>query len=816
MRKKGILCGAIVLGIAIAAVVVYRWLFTGMPSLADIRQYEIEPSIRITDRHGALLYEMLPGGEGRRQYVSLDQVPLALQQAAVGTEDSSFYQNPGIDLIGIVRAVWINLTGGETISGGSTITQQVARTLLLSPDERFERTYRRKIREAVLAWQLTQRYSKDEILELYLNQTYYGGLAYGVEAAAQTYFGKPVSELDLAESALIAGLAQAPGLYNPFTDPDAAKERQKVVLALMVRHGMITAAQQALAEAEPLLYTSTPYPIEAPHFVMMVVADLDQQLPAEVLQSPQGITIRTTLDLEWQHQAEEIARRQLDRLNNPPAGEVSHNVSGAALVALDPATGEVLALMGSPDYFDASISGAVNMALSPVQPGSALKPVIYSAALDPARVDCWTAATMILDVRTAFSTHSGEPYAPANYDNTFHGPVLVRDALGSSLNIPAVAALDHAGLEEVFRLSRELGITTFTDPLEYDLSLALGGGAVRLIELTAAYGAFANGGYRVTPVTILEVTGVSGETLWTPAAPQRPRVLDERLAWLITDILSDDNARSIGFGLNSWLQLDRPAAAKTGTTTDFHDNWTLGYTPDLVVGVWVGNASHEPMRDVSGISGAGPVWHQFMRTALAGAPERDFLRPDGLAQVQVCSLSGMLPSDACPYTKFEWFIQGTAPTQVDTLYHRISLDAATGKLADETTPPEQRIEKLVLDLPLPAVPWARLQGLALFSDYLERADGTITLVITSPDPNAVFHLAADVPLTGQSLQVSAEAPAGLKGVRLLLDGQELARFEAPPFQVWWQLEIGDHEVWAEAVNQAGEPVTSAVIHFTVR
>lgn len=794
-------------------------MFAGLPAAGDFSRYKVEPSIRITDRHGRLLYEVLPESSGRHRHIGIESIPIELQLATVSTEDASFYTNPGLDLKGIVRALWINLRGGEAVSGGSTITQQVARNLLLSPDERYERTLRRKLRETILAWQITRLYSKDEILELYLNQMNYGAMAYGVEAAAQTYFAKSAADLDLAESALIAGLLQAPGLYNPYLDPEAAKARQEVVLALMEKHGLITEEQRRLAAAEKLVYASSPYPIEAPHFVMMVRAEIDQVLPEELLRSSGGITVRTTLDLDWQHHAESIVRRQIEALNNPPAGEVSHNVHNAALVAMHPASGEVYALLGSPDYFDASISGAVNMAVSPVQPGSALKPLIYASALDPTGKAPWSPATMILDVRTAFRTRSGQPYVPANYDTRYHGPVLVRDALGSSLNIPAVAALDHAGLEEVIALAKELGITTLKNPREYDLSLALGGGAVRLIELTAAYGAFANGGYRVTPALILEVTGADGEILYRPAQPPQPKVLDERVAWLITDILSDDRARAVGFGLNSALKLDRPAAAKTGTTTDFHDNWTIGYTPDLLVGVWVGNANHEPMRDVSGISGAGPIWHQFMRTALAGRPKLPFERPAGLVRVEVCSLSGLLPSAACPYRRTEWFIPGTEPVEQDLLYREIFLDAATGLLADETTPPERRLRKVVLDLPPEALSWARAEGIPLLSDYAVPMEGQAEpalLEIVSPDPNTTFFLTPDLPAKVQKARIASTGDPGIGETVLYVDGVELVRCPDASCAGWWALEIGSHQVHAQGVMEGGEVVESDGIVFHVR
>ncbi len=662
------------------------WLFHDLPSPEVLPANLTAPSVRITDRSGRLLYEILPDSSARHTSVRLDRVPLALQQATIATEDAHFYQNPGVDLSGILRAVWMNLRGGETLSGGSTITQQVARTLLMSDEERAQRTMQRKLRETVLAWQLARRYSKDEVLALYLNYSIYGGMSYGVEAAAQTFFGKPVSTLDLAECALIAGLPQSPATYNPFTDLDAARARQSVVLGLMVKNGYITAEQRAAAEREPLVLAGDPYPLEAPHFVMMVRAQLDGLLTPEQMRSGGGLVVRTTLDLDKQHLAEQAVTQQLERLRQQINDGAGHNVNDAALVALDPHTGDILAMVGSPDYFDDAHAGAINMALAPRQPGSALKPFIYASAFDPTRPAPWTPATMILDTTAHFVTHEGDPYTPANYDGLEHGPVLVRTALASSLNIPAVKALDHIGLPTLFEELARFGVRTLGDPDQADLSLALGGGEVRLIDLTAAYGAFASGGYRVTPVSILEIQDQQGDTLY--ASPQRApeRVLDARVSWLISDMLSDDSARAIGFGRNSMLKLDRPAAVKTGTTTNFHDNWTVGYTPELVVGVWAGNATHEAMRDVTGLTGAGPIWHQFLRAALTGTPESTFERPAGLVQIEVCALSGLLPTPDCPNQALEWFIDGTQPTQTDSFYHAVTLDAATGRLSDEFDP----------------------------------------------------------------------------------------------------------------------------------
>ncbi len=808
----------------------YAWLFTRLPSLDILPERLNPPSVRITDRFGRPLYEVLAEEGGRHGVVSLESIPLELQQGTIATEDREFYNHPGVDLIAIARALWIDIRasieGGEIITpvGGSTITQQVARNLLLTEQERTERSLRRKLRESILAWQLTQKFSKDEILALYLNQTYYGGLAYGVEAASQTFFGKSVTKLDLAESALLAGLPQTPSLYNPFTDPDAANVRQKVVLELMQKAGYIDEGQRALAEREELLFASSPYPIQAPHFVMMVRAQLDDLYTPEQIYEHGGLVVRTTLNLDWQEHAERAVSRQPERLQSGECG-VGHNVNNAALIALDPQTGEILALVGSPNYFDAANGGAINMTLAPRQPGSALKPLLYAAAMDPTQGSApsppWTAATMLLDVSTSFLTHDGKAYVPANYDQQEHGPVLVREALGSSLNIPAVLTLDHVGLERLFKGTTRLGITTLDDPEQYDLSLALGGGAVRLIELTAAYGAFANGGYRVSPVSILDVSDLNGNLLYSPSAPTQVRVMDERLTWLISDILSDNDARIIGFSEISSLRLDRPAAVKTGTTSNFHDNWTIGYTPELVTGVWVGNASYEPMRDVNGLTGAAPIWHSFTRTVLTGQPEGAFSMPDGMVKVEVCALSGLLPTPDCPYRRWEWFIEGTQPTQPDSFYQLVEIDAATGLLADENTPPERRVEQVVLDLPPEALPWARREGLILLSDLLAASqaaggsDSRAPLRILSPGYGSLYKFDPALDPETQKLLIEVVGDGSFNEVMVWVDGELVGLIADVPYQVWWSLVVGEHVVRAEGVREDGEVVVSEVVRFEV-
>jgi 1A family penicillin-binding protein len=808
-----ITAGALLLGL---------WLFAGLPSVDSIGQNLNSPSVRITDRYGRTLYEVLGDQSGRHAVVPLEDMPLSLKQATIATEDNSFYQNPGIDLRGIIRSAWINLRGGETIAGGSTITQQVVRNLLMSNQERSQRTLKRKLREAVLAWLITRRYSKDQILAIYLNQTYYGGLSYGAEAAAQTYFGKPVAELDLAESALLAGLPQAPNEYNPFTHPEAARQRQQTVLSLMESAGEISHVQRQLAEREPLVFAKQPYPIEAPHFVMLVRSQVDELFTPEEIYQHGGLVVRTTLNLDWQRLAESAVRRQIQALKYSPDG-LGHNTNNAALVAVDPENGQILAMVGSPDYFNAQDNGAINMAVSPRQPGSALKPVLYAAALDPSQPNPWTAATMLLDVKTSFVTHDGQSYTPANYDLKEHGPVLLRDALGSSLNIPAVITMDHVGLSRLFQFGARLGITTLNDPLDYDLSLALGGGEVRLSELTAAYGAFANGGYRVDENAILDIRDFQGNILYTPQPQPKVRVMDARVAWLISNILSDNDARIIGFGPNSILRLDRPAAVKTGTTSNFHDNWTVGYTPDLVVGVWTGNTDYEAMRDVNGLAGAAPIWHEFMRAVLAGQPPKDFQKPDGLTQVEVCAISGLLPTADCPYRRLEWFIDGTQPTRYDTFYQAVYLDARSGRLASPDTPAQDRLRRVVLDLPPAAQPWAHSQGLTLLSD-LQSLAGTPSaagdqaaalLQIISPSPSSTYRVATNLALSDQRIPIEAVGIADLQQVTLWVDGAQIAQFEAVPYQIWWPLSPGLHQVWARATLPGGQSIQSPTVSFNV-
>ncbi|MFC1976259.1 transglycosylase domain-containing protein, partial [Chloroflexota bacterium] len=496
-RKPKIIISLIAVSILALAVTIHQWLLVDLPHPNELYQHTTAPSTKIYDRHGTLLYEITDPHQGLHTPLTLDEIPQACVEATIATEDASFYRNPGVDAWAIVRALYINLEGGEVLSGGSTITQQLARNLLLSPQERVEISLTRKLREAILAWRLARTYSKDEILALYLNETYYGNLAYGLEAASRTYFGKHAAELDLAECAVLAGLPQSPANYNPLENPDAASARQNVVLDLMVKHGFIITDEADSARREKLGFAAIPFPIEAPHFVMFVRGELERHYGLEAIYR-QGLQVHTTLDLNMQNTARRIARYRLAELAEQKDGVPPRNVRNAAVVVLDPATGEILTMLGSPNYFDSRIDGAVNVTMATRQPGSSIKPITYAAAFDPkvAAAHSYqplTPASMMVDVRTAFVTQEGQPYVPENYDRTWRGPVLLRQSLASSYNLIAVKVLDYVGLDTMIDLARRMGITTF-DNKNFGLALTLGGGEVRLVELTAAYAALANGG----------------------------------------------------------------------------------------------------------------------------------------------------------------------------------------------------------------------------------------------------------------------------------------------------------------------------------
>jgi len=579
-----------------------------------LQQYQPGPqprlfqTTRIYDRNGILLAELID--EGERSWVAIDQIARPLIEATIATEDATFFANAGIDPLRMVGAAVQSAQEGEITSGASTITMQLARNLFLGPEQRYDQSLDRKLLEIGLAQELTQLYSKAELLEMYLNLLNYSHLAYGPQAAAQIYFGKNAADLNLAEASLLAGIPQQPANLDPYRNFDATKRRQRIVLDLMVRHGYLTTSEADAAFAEPLQLQPdrTLAPNRAPHFVQYVVESLDRRFGTGYTRRS-GLQITTTLDLRLQETAQTLVAEGV------AAAKESYDLSNAALVALRPNSGEILAMVGSADFTDPTIAGQVNVTLSSRQPGSAIKPILYAAALEQNLI---SPATIIWDTPITYTVTADQIYAPQNYDGLFHGPVTARTALANSYNIPTVKLLDALSVETMLETARAMGIRSLNQSADwYGLSLTLGGGEVTLLDLTVAFQTLASNGAYLPPNAILATTDSQGRPLYSTEAVAPLQVIDPATAFLVTDMLSDNEARTPAFGAASPLLLSRPAAVKTGTTTDWRDNWTIGYTRYLVAGVWAGNSDGRPMRNTSGITGAAPLWHTFMERVLA-------------------------------------------------------------------------------------------------------------------------------------------------------------------------------------------------------
>jgi penicillin-binding protein 1C len=713
---------------------VYGYYAKDLPDPNEIvtRQEQFETT-KIYDRTGqVLLMEVIDPRRGDRTLLPLEQIPEDFRNATIALEDKTFYSNIGIDPQGIARAFLLNLQG-QGVQGGSSITVQLVKNILIPEEERYEISYARKIKEAMLALEISRLYSKDQILEWYLNTNYYGNWAIGVEAAAQVYFGKHAQELTLAECAMLAPIVQYPAM-NPIDNPDQAKQRQGIALDRLVTEGYITRTEADAASAEPLQIHSSMlkrYDLIAPHFAVYVRKQLEDLYGAELLYRG-GLKVYTTVDLDIQRIAEEEARAQVARLQ-----EEGNDVTNSAVVVLRARTGEILAMVGSIDYWNEEIDGNVNVAVAPRQPGSSFKPFSYVTAFHQGH----TAAEMVMDVHTCFDDYPNPPYCPENYDREYRGPETLRTALARSRNIPAVKVLDMVGVGNVIRTAHAMGISTLNQDLDYyGLSLTLGGGEVWLLDLAYAYSVFANGGvmmgqptklarpgYReLDPVSILRVEDGQGQVLDEYRQPEARNVvladgreLSPQEAYLLTHVLSDNNARAAVFGSNSALRLSRPAAAKTGTTTDWRDVWTIGYTPQIVTGVWVGNNDNTPMEGVSSSRAAGPIWQNIMERIynegyaerLLGEVIEAFPVPSGMTKVEVCAVSGLLPNEHCPNRVNALFIEGTEPTEYCNIHRVERVNRQSGKLATACTPPELVEERVYEVYPPEAADWVREQGI---------------------------------------------------------------------------------------------------------
>ncbi len=607
-------------------------------------------STKIYDRNGKLLYKIYR--LENRTLVPLSDVPLFLRQAVVAIEDAEFYSHRGLSFRGIIRAVG-KILKEKKIEGGSTITQQLVKNALLSP----ERTLKRKIKEIILALWVEQKFSKDEILQMYLNEVGFGGAAYGVEEASQLYFGKSVKNINLAEAALLAGLPASPTTYSPFgAHPEKAKERQKQVLQRMVQEKFITQKQADEAFAEDLRLVIKKNNLLAPHFVMYV-KDILVKKYGEKMVEEGGLEVKTSLDLDIQNLAQEEVIKEVEKLK-------PLRISNGASLVTNPKTGEILAMVGSKDYFDLKNQGNYNVTTALRQPGSSIKPINYAVAL----LMGFTPATIIPDTPITYKIPGQPPYSPKNYDNRFHGNVSLRVALGSSYNVPAVKILSALGVSRMIEQGKKMGISTWDDPSKYGLSLTLGGGEVKMTDMAVVYGTLANLGVKVPLHPILEVKNYKGKILEKLECKEEfcegERVLNPEIAYILSDILSDNSARAPAFGTNSLLNIpNHPSVAvKTGTTQNLRDNWAIGYTQDFVVAAWVGNNDNSPMSYVaSGVTGATPIWHNIMAKLLEGKPDKKFSLPENLVKVEICTLTGTLSCPSCPSKKEELFLPGTEP-----------------------------------------------------------------------------------------------------------------------------------------------------------
>ena len=688
------------------AIIHYNRIAATLPAVEDLREQAAKfETTRILDREGNVLYELVDPTAGRRTYVPLDEISPYLVAATIATEDSNFYSHPGYDVLAIARSFWYNLISDEIVSGASTITQQLTKMLLLSPEEQVSRTYTRKLREAILAAEITRRYSKDEILELYLNEIYFSNMSYGVEAAAQTYFSTSAQYLTLGQASFLAGLPQLPAVYDIYTNRDVTLGRHENVLVLMYQtsqeDGCIFVSNNlqricvGVGEATAAAEEIRSYPFEVPyaelvypHWVYYIRSLLESTYDPQTIYRS-GFTVYTTLDPGLQDRAQQIVFEQIEKLQGK-------HVTNGALIALRPTNGEILAMVGSADFDNKDIQGEINMTLSPRQPGSSIKPLTYVAAFEKG----WTPATLIWDVHSEFPPSGDpndprDPYIPVNYDERYHGPVTLRSALANSYNVPAVKALNFVGIyddqetakeEGLISFAQRLGISTFSRN-DYGLALTLGGGDVSLLELTEVYATFANGGRQIPTLAITRIEDYQGNLIFEHQPSAGEQVIRPEHAFLISSILSDIHARIPAFGTNSIINLPFKAAAKTGTTNDFRDNWTLGYTPDLAVGVWVGNADYTPMQDTSGLTGAAPIWAQVMQEGiqqLTGGNPTGFSRPPGIIERVICAVSGTEPSQYCPSQRSEYFAADQPPLTADhDLWKKAMVDTWTKKLASE-------------------------------------------------------------------------------------------------------------------------------------
>jgi len=772
----------------------FAWYSRGLPEVGKLIDRSVALSTKIYDRTGEVLLYDLHGAE-QRTAIDIKNLPPYVIQATIAIEDKNFYDHGGISLWGILRGQIVPRLQGRRAQGGSTLTQQFIKNAILTDERRLSR----KIREWILSYRMEQKYTKDEILQFYFNEIPYGGSAYGIESAANYYFDKPAQELTLAESAILAALPQAPTYFSPYgSNKEDLINRQHTILNLMVEQEYISAEQAEEAKNQELSFRKRVDQIKAPHFVMYIRQLLEEQYGTAIIEQS-GWKIITSLDWDLQQKAQaavdEIAPNNLER----------YNAGNAALVAIDVSSGDILAMIGSKDYFNDDIDGQVNVAISPRQPGSSLKPLVYlTGFLRGFRPD-----TILFDLATNFAS-AGKPYSPQNYDGQQRGPISVRQALAGSLNIPAVKMLYLAGVRNVTNLAAEFGYTTLNDPDRYGLSLVLGGGEVKLLEHTNAYAALAREGVYQDSRPILKIEDASGKTVEDYSENKGRRVIEKEPVRDLVSILSDNDARAYIFGQNNYLTLaGRPVAAKTGTTNDYHDAWTMGFTPSLATGVWVGNSNNDEMnRGADGSVVAAPIWNKFMSAALKDKPIQGFVANEKsicdkpmvcgkLANetiVKIDTVSGKLATEFTPYTT----IEERKYLEVHNILHYVN---AADPLGPPPTDPNLDSQYALWEEPVKK--WAEEQG------YLTEAPPTEydDVHLGGNQPSVSFSTPSENQTITQgsfTAQVQTSGPRVIQRVEFFFDDQKVGQSTASPYSYNYQINPfianGKHQIKAIAFD----------------
>lgn len=792
------------------------WFSRGLPDPNKVQRKSGYSTV-ILDREGKEeLYDIYV--DENRQFIPLEDIPDYLKQATVAIEDKDFYKHSGFDPLAPLRIVK-NVLFRQRVIGGSTLTQQVVKNVLLTN----KRTPSRKIRELMLALRIERQFSKDEILQMYLNEVPYGGTTYGVAAAAKAYFNKEPKDLNLTESVVLAGLPQSPTRYSPFGKyPQAYVGRATDVVRRMREDGYITSEQESevLDQLDDITFKKPGIAMKAPHFVNYVKDELEEMFGPELVETG-GLKVTTTLDWKLQEESENIVREEIEKVS-----EKLHITNGASLI-LDPNTGEILSMVGSRDFFNKDIDGEVNVTTRLRQPGSTIKPLVYAVAFQ----NGFTPASVLMDVVTEFpGKDENTPYIPKNYDGKEHGLLHLREALASSINVPSVKLVASVGVKKVLEQGYRMGMTTLEPNKEnlarLGLSMALGGGEVKLIEMASAYGAFANGGFGVRPVAILKVEDRSGKVLYENKQIKPEKVIDEKVAYLINSVLSDNPARLLTFGANSYLNMgSRAVAVKTGTTNDLRDNWTIGWSRSALVAVWVGNNDNSQMKNVaSGVSGAAPIWRREMLAVLATRPDKPFEIPKGVSQVEVDKVSGYPAHDGFPSYK-EWIIDGTLPVGDDPIhkYAKVCRNQ-TDKLATPIQVANNDFDRReVIEVKeQDPISNQNLWQKAIDSWISKQTDDKykvpnqmcgdasgMTMNITSPGNES------KVDSDNVEIKFEIISDKTVEWADIYIDGNKEARITAPPYQKTYKLTNGYHKIKIVA-RDSGNREIDRTVEFSVK